>query len=116
MSLDLLCIAFIYFPCASYSVTLNKTQTAQLTIFCLLMVRVLEGLMQLLGLIEQAEAFEHLGSTIPSLLAAMLVDHLLLDVLELLVGKVLHQHGLEHLWQWHSELISTAMTHTGIDG
>lgn len=68
-----------------------------LTIVCLLVIRILEGFLQLLRLTPQAEALQHLGSTVPLLLTAMLRYHLLFDVLELLIGEVLHEHRLKHL-------------------
>lgn len=76
---------------------LTNQEKGSLTIICFFMVGVLEGLLQLLCLAPQADAFEHLSSTVPPLLAAVLCYHLLLDVLELLVGEVLHEHRLKHL-------------------
>lgn len=61
------------------------------------MIGVLEGFLQLLRLTPQAEALQHLSSTVPLLLAAVLRYHLLFDVLELVVGEVLHEHRLKHL-------------------
>ena len=61
------------------------------------MIRILEDLLQLLCLTQQTEALQHLGSTVPLLLTAVLRYHLLFDVLQLLVGEVLHEHWLEHL-------------------
>lgn len=72
-------------------------ETDSLTIVRLLVIGVLEGLLQLLRLTPQAEALQHLGGAVPLLLAAVLRYHLLLDVLELLVREVLHEHRLKHL-------------------
>lgn len=61
------------------------------------MIRILEDFLQLLRLTPQAEALQHLGSTVPLLLTAVLRYHLFFDVLQLLIGEVLHEHWLEHL-------------------
>lgn len=63
------------------------------------MVGVFEGLVQLLSLTPQVQALQHLGGCVPLLLAAVLRYHLPLYGLQLLIGEVLHQHGLEHLRQ-----------------
>lgn len=72
-------------------------ETDSLTIVCLLVIGVLEGFLQLLCLAPQAEALQHLGGTVPLLLAAVLCYHLFLDVLKLLVREVLHEHRLKDL-------------------
>lgn len=61
------------------------------------MIRVFKSLLQLLCLAPQTEALQHLRSTVPLLLVAVLCYHLLLDVLELLIAEVLHKHWLKHL-------------------
>lgn len=76
---------------------MKHLETDSLTIVCLLVIGVLEGFLQLLCLAPQAEALQHLGGTVPLLLAAVLCYHLFLDVLKLLVREVLHEHRLKHL-------------------
>lgn len=61
------------------------------------MIRIFKGFLQLLSLRPQTESLQHTGSTVPVLLAVVLGYHLFLDVFQLLVGEVLHEHRLKHL-------------------
>lgn len=70
---------------------------SRLTVICLLMISILKCFLQLLCLAPQTEALEHLSSTVPLLLAAVLFYHLFLDVLKLFIAEVLHEHRLKHL-------------------
>lgn len=74
----------------------DKMKPSRLTIIRFDVICVFEGLLQL-HLTPQTEALQHLSSTAPLLLAAVLSHHLFLYVLQFLIGKVLHQHGLKHL-------------------
>ncbi|TNN42864.1 hypothetical protein EYF80_046935 [Liparis tanakae] len=69
---------------------------SSLTVGGLLVVGVLQGAVQLLRPAHQAPPLQQLrGGAV--LLAAVLRHHLPLDVLQLLVREVLHEHRLEHL-------------------
>lgn len=63
------------------------------------MIGIFEGFLQLLCVAPQTEALQHLNCTAPLLLVAVLRYHLFLDVLQLLIGEVLHKHRLKHLQQ-----------------
>lgn len=83
--------------CLHKHLELEHLEIDSLTIICLLVIGILKGFLQLLCLAPQTEALEHLSGTVPLLLAAVLCYHLFLDVLELLIGEVLHEHRLKHL-------------------